>query len=107
MRSFDDMLPQISGASFFTKLDARAVFWAITLTKESSYLTTFNTPFGRYRYFRLPFGLKSSPDEFQNKIDEALEGLKGVVTIGGDILVYGCTREEHDDNLRNVLKRSL
>jgi len=66
------------------------------LSEESSYLTTFNTPFGRYRFRRLPFGLKSSQDEFQRKIDESFEGLDGVVVIVDDILVFGHTHEEHD-----------
>ena len=60
---------------------------------ESSYLTTFNTP----------FGLKSSQDEFQRKIDESFEGLHGVVTIVDDILVFCHIHEEHDKNLRSVL----
>lgn len=69
-------------------------------------MTTFNTPFGRYRFCRLPFGLKSSQDEFQRKIDESFEGLSGIVAIVDDILVLGCTQEEHDNNLRAVLERS-
>lgn len=70
----------------------------------SSYLTTFNTPFGRSRYLRLPFWFKSSQDEFQRKIDECYEGLDGIVV--DDLLVFGQTREEHDRNLRKFLIRS-
>lgn len=65
MKTLEDVLPQLSKARFFTKLDARSGYWTIKLSEASSYLTTFNTPFGRYRYLRLPFGLKSSQDEFQ------------------------------------------
>ena len=107
MRTLEDILPRLSGAKYFTKLDARSGYWAIKLSNQSSFLTTFNTPFGRYRYLRLAFGLKSSQDEFQRKIDECLEGLSGVVAIVDDTLVYGRTREEHDQNLCNVIKRSL
>ncbi|MCG7879449.1 MAG: RNase H-like domain-containing protein, partial [Candidatus Thiodiazotropha endolucinida] len=107
MRTLEDILPHLSGAKYFSKLDARSGFWGIKLTDPSSYLTTFNTPFGRYRFLRLAFGLKLSQDEFQRKIDECLEGLPGVVAIVDDILVYGRTREEHDQNLCNVIKRSL
>ena len=55
---------------------------------------------------RLPFGLKSSQDEFQRKIDESYEGLEGMVALVDDILVYGKSREEHDKNLKAVLERS-
>ncbi|XP_062583207.1 uncharacterized protein K02A2.6-like [Saccostrea cucullata] len=106
MKTLEDVLPQLSKATFFTKLDARSGYWTIKLSEASSYLTTFNTPFGRYRYLRLPFGLKSSQDEFQRKIDECYEGLDGVVALVDDILVFGQTREEHDRNLRQVLTRS-
>lgn len=106
MKTLEDVLPQLSKARFFTKLDARSGYWTIKLSEASSYLTTFNTPFGRYRYLRLPFGLKSSQDEFQRKIDECYEGLDGVVALVDDLLVFGQTREEHDRNLRKVLIRS-
>ena len=105
MRTLDDILPQLSGATVFTKLDARSGYWTIKLEEESSFLTTFNTPFGRYRFKRLPFGLKSAQDEFQHKMDQCLEGIDGVVNLIDDILVYGKTRAEHDRNLRNVLSR--
>ena len=107
MKTLEDVLPQLSGAKYFTKLDARSGYWAIKLSEESSFLTTFNSPNGRYRYLRCPFGLKSSQDEFQRKMDECLEGLHGVCAIVDDILVHGQTRQEHDRNLETVLKRCL
>ena len=100
MKTLEETLPLLTNARFFTKLDARSGYCNIKLTDSSSYLTTFNTPFGRYRYLRLPFGLKSSQDEFQRKIDECFEGLPGVVALVDDVLVFGPSREEHDRNLR-------
>ena len=101
MRTLDDVMPQLSGARYFTKLDARSGYWAIKLENQSSFLTTFNTPYGRYRFLRLPFGIKASQDEFQYHIDQCYEGLSGVQTIVDDR-----TRAEHDLNLRKVLQRS-
>ncbi|XP_062603293.1 uncharacterized protein K02A2.6-like [Saccostrea cucullata] len=89
MRTLDDILPQVSGAKYFSKLDASSGYWTVGLSRESSLLTTFNTPFGRYRYLRLPFGLKNSQDIFQQKIDQCFEGMSGVAAIVDDILVYG------------------
>lgn len=107
MRTLDDVLPSLNNSRYFTKLDARSGYWAIKLSEESSYLTCFNTIFGRYRYLRLPFGLCMSGDEFIKKMDECFEGLEGVVTIVDDILVHGRTRAEHDKNLKAVLDRAL
>ena len=54
------------------KCDAK--YWNVFLDKESSYLTTLNSPFGRYRFNRMPFGLKMSQNIFQTKIDQTFEG---------------------------------
>ena len=105
-RTLEDALPKLSGARYFSKLDARSGYWTIKLDENSSFLTTFNTPFGRYRFLRMPFGIKCAQDEFQRKIDETFEGLSGVTALVDDILVYGGTRAEHDENLRAVLTRA-
>ena len=104
--TLEDITARLAGARYFSVLDARSGYWAIKLTEESSKLTTFNTPFGRYRFLRLPFGVISAQDEFQRKIDETYQGLTGVVAIVDDILIYGATREERDRNLRAMLQRS-
>ncbi|CAI5671962.1 unnamed protein product [Oreochromis niloticus] len=87
-------------------MDARSGYWAIQLTTKSSLLTTFYTTFGRYHFLRLPFGIISAQDIFQRKIDETYEGLNGVAAIVDDILVFGRTKEEHDENLRAMLERT-
>jgi hypothetical protein len=103
--TFNDVLPQLAEAKFFTKLDARSGYWTLKLLEECSSLTTFNTPYGRYKFLRLPFGLKSSQDEFQHKIDECFDDLPGLVAIVDDVLIYGKTKAEHDANLRAALER--
>jgi hypothetical protein len=87
--TLDDVLPHLSKAKVYSVLDARNGFWHVALDEQSSHTTTFNTPFGRYRWLRMPFGVKSAPEEFQRRQDQALEGLDGVVCIADDILVYG------------------
>ena len=69
---FDDVLPKPKDAKFFSKLDVREAYWHVRLDEESSKPTTMITPFGRYRWKRLPFGLKVSSEIFQRKLDEAL-----------------------------------
>jgi hypothetical protein len=55
MRTIEDGTNQLTGAKYFSVLDAKKGYWSIKLTDEFSYLTTFNSPFGRYRYVRLLF----------------------------------------------------
>ena len=72
------------------------VFSKVMLDERSSYLTTCWTTFSRYRWLRLPFGLSSSPEEFQRRLEECLEGLEQVEVIADDIVIYaqGDTEEE-------------
>ena len=71
----------------FTLADIKSAFWHVPLDTESSLLTTFNTPLGRMKWNRMPFGISVAPEEFQRRIDENLEGLEGVKAIADDILV--------------------
>jgi len=70
--SVESNLGQLAGAKVFSKLDANAGFWQIPLSKESSLLTTFITPFGRYCYNRLFFGISSAPEHFQKRMSRIL-----------------------------------
>ena len=56
MPVIEDILPELSKAKIFTKVDCKDGYWQIKLTEESSFLTTFATPFGRYKWNRMPFG---------------------------------------------------
>ena len=63
----------------------------------SQLLTTFLTPFGRYCYQRMCFGLKSAPEVFQRKMQTELQGIEGVICIMDDVLINGKLQAEHDD----------
>ena len=91
--SAEQTLAQLGGATVFSKLDTNSGFWQVELTKESSLLTTFITPFGRYRFNRLPFGITSAPEHFQRRMSEVLQDLEGVVCLIDDILIYGKPRK--------------
>ena len=67
--TLDDVTSKLSGSRHFSLLDARSGYWQIKLSDESSYLTTFSTPFGRYHYLRMPFGINSAQDVFQRHVD--------------------------------------
>ena len=89
----------------FSKLDANSGFWQIPLAKESRPLTTFITPFGRYCFNKLPFGISSAPELFQRRINEILKGLDGVLCQMDNVLISESTQAEHDSRLFAVLNR--
>ena len=57
----EDIASKMPGASYYSKLDASSGFYQIPLSEESSKLCTFATPFGRWRFKRMPFGISSAP----------------------------------------------
>lgn len=93
-------------ATLFSVLDAKSGFLQIRLSYESSLLTTFNTPQGRYRWLRLPFGIKSAPELYQRIMDTMLEGIRGCRAEMDDILVGGRDQEEHDRIQKQVIQRA-
>ena len=105
-RTVDEVVSELNNATFFTVVDAKKGYWHVPLDEESSYLTTFNTPFGRFRFNRLPFGLVVSQDIFQKQLDTAFQGLNGVTGIADDTFVYGSSEEEHDRNLVKLMERA-
>ena len=92
IHTLDEILPQLADARVFSVLDAKDGFHQVKLDERSSYLTTFWTPFGRYRYKRMPFGISSAPEEFQRRMHVIVQDLPRVEVIADDILVYGCGR---------------
>ena len=110
--TIEEVSTRLSGAKVFSVLDAKCGFWQVKLDEKSSYLTTMNTPFGRYRWLRMPFDINTAPEVWQQRMHELVEGLAGVEVIADDFLVcgFGDTPEEalanHDQNLKAFLVRA-
>ena len=86
--TLEDIATRLSGARIFSKLDANHGYWQIPLDDESQQLTTFNSPFGRYCFTRMPFGIKSAQEIFQKRMTQNFGDLEGVETDIDDILVH-------------------
>jgi transposase InsO family protein len=84
-------------------MDAKQGYRHVELDEESSLLTTFNTPWGKYRFPRLPFGLNVSGDVFQERLDAVLSNLSGVTNIVDDCLVRAANETEHDSHFLTLL----
>ena len=100
MPTVEEVAHEFAHSHYFTKLDAHHGYWLIVLNQESRLLTTFNSPFGRYHFLHLPFGLVCSQDIFQKKMDQILEECQGCIGITNDITVHSCTEAEHDASLQ-------
>lgn len=100
----EEITAKLNGATVFSTLDAAAGFWQIPLDKVSQKLTTFITPFTRYCFKCLPFGISSAPEIVQMTMMETLEGLEGVDVYMDDIIVHGKDMAEHDQRLQSVME---
>lgn len=102
--TLDEILSKIGEANYFSTVDCSSGFWQIQLDKESSKLCTFNTPFGRYKFLRMPYGISSAPEVFTKRIKQIYDSIPGVDTYVDDILIWGKTIDEHNARLEAVLK---
>ena len=100
----EDVQCQLAGKTVFTILDEKDGYWQIKLDEESADLCTFNTPWGRYQFTRLPFGIKSASEVFQQTNTESFGDIAGVHIIVDDMIIASATKEEHDDILQQVRK---
>lgn len=101
-----DITSAMNGARYFSKLDASSGFYQIALDEESAKLCTFNTPFGRHCFLRLPFDITSAPKVFHETMQQLFDGIEGVGVFIDDVVVWGCTKQEHDERLRKVLNKA-
>ena len=85
-------------------MDANSRCWQVKLNPECKLLTTFVTPWDRFCFKRMPFGISSAPEYFRRTIEKILVGLEGVRCMMDDSLVYRKNSEEHWIRLQNALK---
>ena len=101
------MLARLTGARVFLKLDYNGGFYQIPLLPKSMLLTmcTFITPYGRFCYTRLSFGINSISEVYPKRMQYILQDLDGVLCLIDDVLVFGKNKAEHDARLHTVLDR--
>lgn len=95
---------KLNGKHVFTVIDMSN--WYKKLDEESSYLGTCNTPFSRYKFNRMPFGICVGSDVAQRMLDENFNDIPGVLTVHDDIFIAGKDTVGHDLALKQALERA-
>ena len=105
MPRVEDILAKLGKTKYFTTLDLRSGYHHIALDKQSIKKTAFCTPFGKYEYLKLPFGLAQAPSYFQKLMNKVLKGLKFAFAYLDDIIIFSNTAEEHLKHIQIVIDR--
>lgn len=105
LTTIEEIAARLKHSTRFTILDCKKGFWQIKVTDRTSKYLTFGTPWGRYCCKRLPFGLASAPEVFQNIMQQLLGGIDGVECSMDDILIHAKNSKKLQEITDGVLKR--
>ena len=105
MPKVEDIFSQLNGAKYFSTLDLRARYHHIRLTTDSIPKTAFTSPFGKYEYVKVPFGLAQAPAYFQELMTGVLKDLPFAMAYLDDIIIYSSTPEEQLEHIRTVFEK--
>ncbi|XP_003742224.1 uncharacterized protein LOC100899181 [Galendromus occidentalis] len=107
MPTLEDHLPVLAKAKWFTICDAKDGFFQLKLQEDSTDLTNFWTPLGRYKYLGMPQGISSAPEEYQQRQMRAYDNLKGCLVVADDTLIYGVGETEEGKSHTSTEKLQL
>lgn len=105
LKTLEEIAARVSGSTVFTKLDCTKGFWQIKLSKRTQKYLTFATPWGRYSCVKLPFGLCSAPEVFQQVMTKLLTGIDKAEASMDDILIFAADKAELQKTTDQVLAR--
>ena len=101
----EDIFSKLNGAKYFTTSDLRARYHHIPLDHSSIPKTVFISPFGKYEYMKVPFGLAQAPAYFQELMASILKDFHFAIAYLDDIIIFSNTPEEHISHIQKIFNK--
>ena len=79
--SIEKIFDTLQGSAYFTTIDMSWGFYQLPMEPKSQNYTAFSTPFGSFKWLRMPIGLTCSPNTFQSLMEHVLVGLTWNITV--------------------------
>ena len=105
MPKVEDIFSQMNGAKHFSTLDLQAGYHHIPLDETSVPKIAFTSPFGKYEYLKVPFGLAQAPAYFQELMIGILKDFNFAIACLDDIIIFSKTADEHLYHIKQVFKK--
>ena len=105
MPKVEDIFSKLNGAAHFTTLDLHTGYHHIPLDKSSIPKTAFNSPFGKYEYVKVPFGLAQAPAYFQELMMGILKDFQFAIAYLDNIIIFSKTPKEHLSHIHMVFEK--
>ena len=105
MPKVEDIFSKLNSAKYFSTPNLQAGYHHIPLNEECIPKRAFPSPFGKYKYLKIPFGLTQTPAYFQELMNKVLKDLPFTIAYLDDIIIYSKTVEEHLDHLQQVIHK--
>ena len=105
MPKVEDIFSKLNGATYFTTSDLQAGYHHIPLDKPSILKMAFDSPFGKYEYVEVPFGLAQAPAYFQELMTGILKDFSFATAYLDDIIIFSKTPQEHLSHIRQVFEK--
>ena len=105
MPKVEDIFSKLNRAIYFIMLDLHVCYHHIPLDKPSIRKMAFNSPFGKYKYVKVPFGLAQAPAYFQEMMTGILKDFSFMIAYLDDIIIFSKTPHEHLSHIRKVFEK--